>query len=149
MNSLKLIPLHLTIRCCSMSTVSGIRLTDGGSPNQGRVEVSVNGMWGSVCSNGWDIKEAEVVCRILNFTSATSAPTAVTFRGGTGPIWLNDVSCYGNESSISECRHKGLGRHSCYHNRDAGVICGPVSGKHAFEVTVTSFTLEVNRRPIT
>ena len=114
-----------------MSTVSGIRLTDGGSPNQGRVEINLNGLWGTVCSNGWDSKEAEVVCQMLNFTSAASAPTAVTFGGGSGPIWLSDVSCNGNENSISECRHKGWGRHSCSHYRDAGVICGPVSGKHA------------------
>ena len=65
---------------------------------------------GTVCSNGWDIKEAEVVCRILNFTSATSAPTAVTFGGGKGPIWFDDVNCNGNENSIPRITNDWVAR---------------------------------------
>lgn len=33
----------------------------------GRVEVCMNGIWGSVASKGWGPEEATVVCRSLGF----------------------------------------------------------------------------------
>ena len=45
-----------------------IRLT-GSDPLQGRVEVCVNGTWGSVCNDYWHNSDAKVVCRQLGFPS--------------------------------------------------------------------------------
>ena len=42
-----------------------IQLAGGSSSNEGRVEICQNGRWGTVCSNGWDINDATVVCRHL------------------------------------------------------------------------------------
>ena len=45
-----------------------IRLTDGDVEQEGRVEVCVNGVWGSVCDNGWDTTDAYVVCQQLGYS---------------------------------------------------------------------------------
>ena len=37
-----------------------VRLVDGSTPNQGRVEIQYNGVWGTVCNNGWDLNDATV-----------------------------------------------------------------------------------------
>uniref|UniRef100_A0A8C6FI71 Macrophage scavenger receptor 1 n=1 Tax=Moschus moschiferus TaxID=68415 RepID=A0A8C6FI71_MOSMO len=41
----------------------------------------------------------------------------------TGPIWLNEVFCFGRESSIEECRIRQWGVRACSHDEDAGVTC--------------------------
>ena len=42
-----------------------IRLTGGHSNVEGRVEININGEWGTVCEDGWDNLDATVVCREL------------------------------------------------------------------------------------
>ena len=45
-----------------------IRLVDGTTRYEGRVEVCVGGTWGTVCADRfWDDREAEVVCRKLGY----------------------------------------------------------------------------------
>jgi hypothetical protein len=45
-----------------------VRLQGGTSVDEGRVEVCMNGVWGTVCDNSWNDTDASVVCRQLGFS---------------------------------------------------------------------------------
>ncbi|XP_010771246.1 putative DMBT1-like protein, partial [Notothenia coriiceps] len=108
----------------SVAADGQIRLAGSGSNHcSGRVEIFHNSTWGTVCDDSWDLNDAQVVCRQLRCGSAVSAPQSTHYGEGTGQIWLDDVSCSGSESSVTECTHPGFGTHNCGHSEDAGVFC--------------------------
>ena len=45
-----------------------LRLQDGRTPLQGRVEICIGGRWGSICDDLWDDDDASVVCSQLGFS---------------------------------------------------------------------------------
>ena len=95
----------------------------------GRVEVVVDGEWGTVCDDYWDTNDASVVCRQLGYPVVQRVYRRAHFGFGTGTIWLYDLRCSGEEESLIDCRHRGIGQynHVCGHHEDAGVACS--SGK--------------------
>ena len=101
----------------------------GDTDNEGRVEVYHNGAWGTVCDDGWDISDADVVCRQLGYSGAISAPHEALFGPGSGPIHYDDVTCTGSEARLADCPHPGIGIQNCIHSEDAGVVCIPKQGE--------------------
>ena len=49
--------------------------------------------------------------------------TFADFGSGEGLILLSNLGCSGNERSLAECPHRGVGTHFCLHTEDAGVVC--------------------------
>ena len=41
----------------------------------------------------------------------------------TFTIILDEVQCHGDETSLIECQHAGIGRHDCRRSEAAGVVC--------------------------
>ncbi|XP_055423232.1 macrophage scavenger receptor types I and II isoform X1 [Bubalus kerabau] len=100
-----------------------VRLVGGSGPHEGRVEIFHEGQWGTVCDDRWELRGGLVVCRSLGYKGVQSVHKRAYFGKGTGPIWLNEVFCFGKESSIEECRIREWGVRACLHDEDAGVTC--------------------------
>ena len=87
------------------------------------MEVYHNGEWGTVCDNGWDLNDAQVVCRELGLSEATNAVHNAFYGEGSGQIWLENLDCVGTEWSIRNCSHGEPKIKSCSHSDDASVKC--------------------------
>ena len=100
-----------------------VRLANGPTKYEGRVEVHHNGEWGTVCDDGWDLNDAQIICKELKFGPGVATRHNAFYGEGSGKIWLDDLNCVGTEKSIRKCSHRGWGIENCSHSEDAGVRC--------------------------
>ncbi|NWT39723.1 C163A protein, partial [Chroicocephalus maculipennis] len=101
-----------------------LRLAAGGGPCAGRVEVKLQGRWGSVGDDQWDMEDAEVVCQHLGCGSAAGAHSASgSFGNGEGPVSLAVVDCHGDEATFWDCQIRGWGPYAALHDFDTAVTC--------------------------
>ncbi|XP_060118757.1 HHIP-like protein 1 [Heteronotia binoei] len=103
-----------------------VRIMNGNvdGKDRGRVEIFINGKWGTVCDDLWTSKAAAVVCRQLGYAFVIRATKKAEFGEGRSlPILLDDIQCSGREKTLLECSHADIGKHNCSHKEDAGVIC--------------------------
>ena len=103
-----------------------IRLQGGVNQSHGRVEIGLDGAWGTICDNNWDIRDARVVCRMLGYPTAVAATLRSSFVKRTGRMWLDNVACTGIEASIDKCPYIlwGVVSSYCSNSKEAGVACG-------------------------
>lgn len=94
---------------------------------EGRVEVRFpGGEWGTICDDHFDLRDANVVCRMLNHTVADRMFSPAYEYGVVSDdvnTWLDNLKCRGDENSLMECRHRGWGISNCGHFEDVGVVC--------------------------
>ena len=103
-----------------------MRLKKGKALFRGQVEVLYSGDWRPVCSYGWDLQDAHVICRQLGYNGAESSDNGqviTTLDPRWEGMWLDNVQCEGNETLIMECRHNGLG--FCLFGGPASLVCSP------------------------
>uniref|UniRef100_A0A493TMY6 SRCR domain-containing protein n=1 Tax=Anas platyrhynchos platyrhynchos TaxID=8840 RepID=A0A493TMY6_ANAPP len=91
-----------TVVCSGLP--DSLRLSDGESRCDGRVEISLHGMWGRVLDDDWSIKDATVVCRQLQCGIAKKAYYLPRSERGIGLVGLRSVQCDGNETQLVLCK---------------------------------------------
>ena len=118
-------------------------MAGGESSNEGRVEICIDGVWGTVCDGGWELcvdnwGSLDQVLHNFGLSNISLPPVNSimlifclvisvlyshqhNFGEGTGPVFLYDVGCTGTESTLLNCCHSGIRFNWCSHSNDAGV----------------------------
>ena len=80
------------------------RLVNGTSSLSGRVEMRIDGEWGTVCgSSKFDDNAADVLCRQLKYTTGRALKNGF-FGEGLGRIMVPSLRCKGKEKSLMACQ---------------------------------------------
>ena len=100
-----------------------LRLADGRGPCDGRVEVKLQGRWGTVYDGAWGMNHAEVVCQQLGCGSAAHTIFTSQTLEARSILMLEDVNCKGTEKAIWDCNIKRWGPYSLRRTYNASVVC--------------------------
>ena len=111
----------------SQRTQGRIRLRGALTASEGRLEISHNGVFGTMCNSSFNMAAANVVCRELGFGKAGEIKYSKEYHvNPSSQILLDGVQCTGKEDSIFQCTHHGWNMHRCYHSQDVAIRClGP------------------------
>lgn len=115
----------------------------GFSALEGRVELCLNGVWGTICDNFWSNLDATVVCNQLSLgVTDAIAIQGARFGPGVGRIFLNNMFCSGNEGFLTDCTYSLPPMDgSCTHAQDASVRC---SGMLSYECVFRDYCQKLN-----
>lgn len=106
-----------------------IRLLGGKTEHEGRLQVMVDGRWGTVCDYGWTIIDAALVCHqlglALNPIDWRLERSEIPGAGMQEDIIMSNVRCTEHDTDITKCRseRKEEFENSCTHEMDVGVRC--------------------------
>ncbi|XP_076860595.1 scavenger receptor cysteine-rich type 1 protein M130-like [Brachyhypopomus gauderio] len=125
-----------------------LRLRGAEGSCSGSLEVYHNTVWGSVCGDQWDIRDAEVVCRQLGCGKALRADGGAASGAGEGVMWLNRVKCRGDEIHLWDCSYSLKNHTDCSHKEDAGVTCADMYALSGITSKVTIIAVEKSEMTI-
>ena len=138
------------LNCFFLSVVCStnweLRLVNGANVREGRVEVCLNGVWGTVCDDSWDDTDAGVVCSqvgysrrgmlhlltvkeegtilsIIYYSGSVSRRAAYFGSSSYGPVSIGSIQCSGSETRLQDCGLSQSPGSACTHSQDAGVTC--------------------------
>lgn len=117
----------------------GLRLTGGNGPHEGNVEILFNHTtWKYICDDGWDARDAKVVCRQLEYTRALNAtkyshfPVDVSREGldYNSTYFASRITCVGDEKVIRHCERGDVRLRMCDGTSNvAGVVCTNITDR--------------------
>ena len=124
------------------------------------MEVCTNQVWGCVCSTGFDVTDAYVVCRELELGISGIHVTIITvlnifskleptvfinsnFGDGNEAIVYSDVQCGGYEGSLSDCVKQHYGSFHCSRSKIVGIVCR--DSKFIFIIYINVITFIISR----
>ena len=125
-----------------------LRLADGPSENQGRLEVFHAGEWGTVCDDQFDERVDDPrtrldrqripnlaplkACHFMGYETGQVRPRGnLSMAPSAQQIWLDDVRCLDNRphwtgnspTKLHHCYHAGWGLNNCTHEEDVYLSC--------------------------
>nr|XP_054757153.1 MAM and LDL-receptor class A domain-containing protein 1-like [Lytechinus pictus] len=106
------------------SGIRSVRLVDGPTPREGRVEIFYKGQWASVCGITLSLPQGNILCQSLGFGDARHVTANASYVQGSGEMVV-DLQCNGDEDDIRECPMRDIGHTACPHTDEAGVVCSP------------------------
>ncbi|XP_075153568.1 C-type lectin domain-containing protein bark beetle isoform X2 [Haematobia irritans] len=108
-----------------------VRLLGGSGPYEGRLQMFLNGRWGTVCDYGWTELNAALVCHHLGYTLNPKdwrlLRSQMPAVGTTEDVIVSNVRCTAHDRDITKCKAEHLARgdfeNSCSHENDVGLRC--------------------------
>ncbi|XP_065210133.1 protein bark beetle-like [Planococcus citri] len=106
-----------------------VRLHGGVKPTEGRLQVYINGKWGTVCNYGWTIEAASLVCHqlgyVLNPNDWFLSNSEISMSGTSDPVLLSNVKCTDEDLNILDCKAEKEFEfeYSCSHDYDVKMRC--------------------------
>ncbi|EDW76452.2 uncharacterized protein Dwil_GK14651 [Drosophila willistoni] len=109
----------------------GIRLVDGPTPVEGRLQLFHKGTWRSVCSNSrnWTLADYAVACKQLGYRGGRFWNWVERTPGYYPRLLYEQPKCHGGESAVNQCsawNTRQMGAGSCDYHNDLGIQCQPV-----------------------
>nr|XP_046253178.1 scavenger receptor cysteine-rich type 1 protein M160 [Scatophagus argus] len=89
----------------SQGDVNRLILKNGNNPCEGHIEIYHDNKWGYVGDTKWDEKTEKVVCRNAHCGEPQSTEDIHLEKSGT--VWLNEMTCTGNEKHLWDCAFPG------------------------------------------
>ncbi|XP_076314291.1 LOW QUALITY PROTEIN: protein bark beetle-like [Tachypleus tridentatus] len=114
-----------------VSISSKVRLVDGDSVMEGRVQIFHKGKWRSVCTNSknWTDMDLNVVCFQLGFSRGYVYHWFDRPNNDSSQLLYATPNCTGDEGDITDCPNwdeRQMGSGVCDYHLDIGIRCAPV-----------------------